>query len=89
MGLPTVLLVLAENQQGIAASLDKANVAISLGLYRKVCFAKFASTILTLLENRSLRQEMSQRAKKLVDGFGTERVIESLGAKLHSNLGSS
>jgi UDP-2,4-diacetamido-2,4,6-trideoxy-beta-L-altropyranose hydrolase len=89
MGLPTVLLVLAENQQAIAASLDNASAAISLGLYRKVSLAKIASTLLALLENHSLRQEMSQRAKKLVDGFGTERVIESLGAKLHSNLGSS
>ena len=89
MGLPTVVLVLAENQQGIAAGLDKAGVVLNLGCYTEVSIAQIASTLVGLLEDRGLRRQMNQQGRELVDGSGTERVLDSLRTQSHSNLASS
>ena len=89
MGLPTVVLVLAENQQGIAAGLGKAGVVLNLGWYTEVSIAQVANTLVGLLEDRGLRQQMSQQGRELVDGLGVERMVESLRTRSHSNLESS
>ena len=89
MGLPTVVLVLAENQQGIAAGLGKAGAVLNLGWYMEASIAQIADTLLNLLEDCGLRRQMSQRGRELVDGLGVERVVESLRTRSHSNLESS
>ena len=89
MGLPTAALVLAENQQGIAAGLGEAGVVLNLGWYTEAAIGQIADTLKGLFEDHGLRQQMSQRGRELVDGLGTERVVESLRTRLHSNLASS
>ena len=89
MGLPPVVLVLAENQKGIAAGLGKGGVVLNLGWYTEISIAQVANTLVGLLEDRGLRRQMSQRGRELVDGLGTERVVESLRTQSHSNLASS
>ena len=89
MGLPTVVLVLAENQQGIAAGLGKAGVVLNLGWYTEVSIAQVANTLVGLLEDRGSRRQMSQRGRELVDGLGSERVVKFLQTQSHSNLASS
>lgn len=88
MGLPTVVLELAENQQGIAVGLDRAGVVLDLGWQSKVSIAQIANRLSGLLENRSLRLQMSQRGRVLVDGMGPDRVVGSL-PRSHSNLADS
>ena len=80
MGLPTVVLVLAENQQGIAAGLDEAGVAVNLGWHTETSTAQITNALVGLLENRSLRRQASQRGRELVDGLGAKRVVEPLRA---------
>ena len=89
MGLPTVVLVLAENQQGIAAGLGEAGVVLNLGWYAEASIAQVANTLAGLLEDRGLRRQMSQQGRELVDGLGSERVGEFLRTQSHSNLASS
>ena len=89
MGLPSVVLVLAENQQGIAAGLGEAGVVLNLGWYTEASIAQVANTLTGLLEDRGLRRQMSQRGRELVDGKGSERVVKFLQAQSHSNLASS
>jgi len=88
MGLPTMVLELAENQQGIAAGLDKAGVALNLGWHTKVSIAQIANRLSRLLKDCSLRLQMSQQGRILVDGMGSDKVVESLH-RSHSNLASS
>ncbi|MBW1697336.1 MAG: UDP-2,4-diacetamido-2,4,6-trideoxy-beta-L-altropyranose hydrolase [Deltaproteobacteria bacterium] len=78
MGLPAVVLELAENQQGIAVGLDKAGVALCLGWHTEVSIAQIENRLSRLLEDRILRLQMSQQGQILVDGMGTDRVVESL-----------
>ena len=89
MGLPTVVLVLAENQQGIAAGLGKAGVVLDLGWYTEASIVQVANTLVALLEDWGLRRQMSQQGRKIVDGGGVERVVEFLWTQSHSNLASS
>jgi UDP-2,4-diacetamido-2,4,6-trideoxy-beta-L-altropyranose hydrolase len=89
MGLPTVVLVLAENQQGIAAGLGEAGVVLNLGWYTEASIAQVANTLVGLLEDRGSRRQMSQRGRELVDGLGSERVVKLLQTQSHSNLASS
>ena len=89
MGLPTVVLVLAENQQGIAAGLGRAGVVLDLGWYTEASITQIADTLVALLEDCGLRRQMSQRGRELVDGVGVERVVERLRTQSHSNLASS
>jgi UDP-2,4-diacetamido-2,4,6-trideoxy-beta-L-altropyranose hydrolase len=87
-GLPTVVLVLAENQQDIAAGLDKAGVVLNLGWYTEVSIAQMANTLVELLKDRGLRQRMSRRGRELVDGLGTKRVVEALWTQSCPNVAS-
>ena len=89
IGLPAVVLVLAENQQGIAAGLDQAGVVLNLGWCTEVSIEQVANTLMGLFENCGLRRQMSQRGRELVDGLGAKRVVEFLQMQSLSNLASS
>jgi len=78
MGLPSVLMTLADNQQGIAEGLDKAGVSTSLGWYEQVTREQVGKTLSRLISDPSQRQQMSENGRKLVDGQGAERVVSAL-----------
>ena len=72
MGLPSLVLVLAENQRGIAKALEAANAA---------CYStteRLSADMQGLLNNRELRCALSQRGRQMVDGYGTNRVTACL-----------
>jgi RimJ/RimL family protein N-acetyltransferase len=75
MGLPSVLLTLADNQSPVAEHLDAAGVAINAGRETRI-----AEPLARLLADASLREEMSRRGRALVDGRGASRVI----ARMHA-----
>ena len=79
MGVPSLLLVLAENQERAADYLYKENIAVSLGSMKWVDSPTIVSNVISLVTNPRLREEMSSRGASLVDGFGVKRVITSLG----------
>jgi spore coat polysaccharide biosynthesis predicted glycosyltransferase SpsG len=81
LGLPSVLLVLAENQRGIAEGLDRANVALNLGWYEGVTSNRVAGALLALLGDRGRRQQMSHNGQGLVDGMGAARVVSILNGQ--------
>ncbi len=78
MGLPSIALVLAENQTPIAESLAEKGVAINAGWYSEVSPEDMAEMITQLLRNPEERRRMSDKGKTLVDGQGAERVVEEL-----------
>ena len=88
MGLPTAVLVVAENQQGIAAGLHEAGAMLSLGWYAQVSFEDVGEALVRLLRDRVLREGMTQRCRLLVDGMGAARVVEALGALGHQAMAS-
>jgi UDP-2,4-diacetamido-2,4,6-trideoxy-beta-L-altropyranose hydrolase len=79
LGLPSIMVVLAENQRGIAAVLENAGAAVSIpGDGRMLCDLADAVRLLT---DRAARSALGESANGLVDGLGTIRtvaVMESL-----------
>ncbi len=85
MGLPSLVLVLAENQVSIAAALEGAGVSINLGTQTCVTTEKIAATLQALLTDVTRRTTMSQRGRQLVDGGGASRIttrLQSAGINL-------
>ena len=74
MGVPFLILVLAENQRDIAQRLEDAGAAIDIGWANKRNISELSEDLEGLLYNADQRRKMSSRANKLVDGQGTSRV---------------
>lgn len=78
LGVPMILVVLARNQQGIAAALAERGGAVSLGWHANLSPSQISETIEQLAEDRARRTVMSEIGRKLVDGKGAERVVKVL-----------
>lgn len=72
LGLPTIMLVLAENQKDIASSLHEAGASVSVDV------DNIAPTIERLLETSAEPNLMSIRASVICEGKGTMQLIDLL-----------
>ncbi len=79
LGVPTVNVVIAENQMTIARNLTQAGAVVPLNdLWTQTADA-IASDILQLLfDEVAPRQRLSQRAREICDGEGVARVVAYL-----------
>lgn len=78
MGLPSVLIAVAENQKGSATHLAEMGISV-VGLHSgRLSSADLVSAIKRLVLSANLRQEMSTLIRKLVDGEGARRVVAHL-----------
>jgi len=83
LGLPAILIDLAENQTPVAQELCRRRAAIHLGSSRKVTAVEIAASLQSLLLSREHRISLSQRSRELVDDQGVERVMAAIhGAEL-------
>ena len=78
LGLPALLIVLADNQQGIANELGKQGIVVNLGRASDLTASTFAAQLRRIADSPAARQEMSERGRALVDGRGAERVVSVL-----------
>ncbi len=78
LGLPAILVVTADNQAPIAASLHEAGIARSLGRPGLTLESRIAAAAKGLLADAAARREMCRRGRKLIDGRGAERVARVL-----------
>ncbi len=75
MGLPTILIVTADNQEGIVAGLDEMGVGNSLGWFSEVSVLNISRSLNCICQDHRTREMMSLRGNKLIDGNGASRVI--------------
>jgi UDP-2,4-diacetamido-2,4,6-trideoxy-beta-L-altropyranose hydrolase len=75
MGLPSILLIVAENQRAIAAELDRQGVIINLGWHQDVAIEQIGLALQKLLCERTKGETMSKKGQKLIDGNGARRVV--------------
>lgn len=73
LGVPAILLVLADNQAGNAAGLDRAGCARSLGDVTRLSGDRLREALATLLADATGRARMSASGRRLVDGGGAAR----------------
>ena len=78
MGLPFLVIILAENQKAVAEGLENAGAAVNLGWHDCITPAQLLHSLLILAEDADARAELSKRSRTLVDGKGNERVLREL-----------
>jgi UDP-2,4-diacetamido-2,4,6-trideoxy-beta-L-altropyranose hydrolase len=77
LGLPALLVDVADNQTELARELDRRGCAVHMG-DRAVSIEKIAEQLKRLVRSQELRQSLSQRSRELVDGGGAMRVVSLL-----------
>ena len=78
MAVPTALLILADNQVGVAQGLEDFEVAHVVGIGTKVSSVEIANALQALMHDRSRREEMARMGNIVVDGRGAERVVDCM-----------
>lgn len=68
LGLPTLLIELADNQSLIADALDAQGAVINLGKLDDFEFSHLRKSLQALLENPPALKEMSEKAAQICDG---------------------
>jgi UDP-2,4-diacetamido-2,4,6-trideoxy-beta-L-altropyranose hydrolase len=78
LGLPALLIELANNQRSAAEELSRRGAAINLGEGAEASPRVLAEHLVRLLASPETRKTMSETGRKLVDGLGAERVVAEL-----------
>ncbi|HEY9688087.1 MAG TPA: UDP-2,4-diacetamido-2,4,6-trideoxy-beta-L-altropyranose hydrolase [Coleofasciculaceae cyanobacterium] len=78
VGAPTVVINVADNQVDLSHQLEKIGVIRNLGLSQHVQMGDIARVIDELIRNPEIVCALSEKARRLVDGQGTERVADAL-----------
>jgi spore coat polysaccharide biosynthesis predicted glycosyltransferase SpsG len=81
MGLPALVLILADNQRVVAEGLDEAGVVVNLDWHEDLTASDITQALVSLAGAADQRTEMSQRGRQLVDGKGNDRVLSELLAR--------
>jgi UDP-2,4-diacetamido-2,4,6-trideoxy-beta-L-altropyranose hydrolase len=78
MGLPSIVIITADNQRKMATDLAQSGVIVLLGDAVDVSEKVLTDTIAALISNPGRRSKMRSDSMDLVDGLGAARVTERL-----------
>lgn len=78
MGLPSLIVVIADNQRMIAEEINKAGASLNLGWHEDISIEDIMESLLNLSLDFDLRGSMAQRSQELVDSKGSARIIRAL-----------
>ena len=78
VGLPAGVISIAENQHQLAIDAAEAGAICYLGKPEEVSVEKIADFLKKLLANPTDLVSISAQASTLIDGRGTERVVQSM-----------
>lgn len=79
-GLPSITLILADNQRDMAMKLDEAGATLALDARWPGLEGRLLALWKRLVGNEGLRASLSERSSALCDGRGAERVAAALEA---------
>lgn len=75
MGLPSLLVILAENQVGIAKELESAGFGVRLGRGADFDYKLFQIALVRVSKNLAQRHKTSIAGRSLLDGMGCHRTV--------------
>jgi len=78
MQVPMLLITIAKNQERPISAYTAAKTAVAAGWFASLESTRLTRLLLDLIDNRSLRRELSLNARKLVDGKGPQRIVEKM-----------
>lgn len=78
LGLPSVTLILADNQRDLTMKLDERGATLALDARWPGFDARLAATFGRLAQNAALRRKLTETSAALCDGRGAERAAEAV-----------
>jgi UDP-2,4-diacetamido-2,4,6-trideoxy-beta-L-altropyranose hydrolase len=78
LGVPAILIAVAENQMPGGRELARREIAVLLGATSEITPERIAGELQRVLCSKQQRENMSQRGRELVDGRGCERVLTAM-----------
>lgn len=78
MGLPSLVIVVVDNQILIGSELGNLRLAVNLGWHERVTPEKIAMEFRALAGDVELRADMSSRGRAAVDGLGAARAVVAM-----------
>jgi len=86
LGTPILALITADNQCYVAEEIQIQNLGKSLGRAEDISIDTLTKAIALLLRDFDSRSEMCGKARGVIDGQGTQRVISIMHATNSNNL---
>ena len=80
MGLPSIVISIAENQRPACEALSADKLIDYLGHVDQVTSAFIRDRVLFFVKNADLLRDMSEGGMRLVDGSGTDRILNEIRA---------
>lgn len=77
MELPSVLGIVADNQEGAVNALVRQGVP-SVGWIKNVSIKDIKELLEHVLSNKNLRKDLAEKGKQIIDGKGTYRIIREI-----------
>ena len=74
VGLPSILVTIADNQRGIARQMTEVGAALDGGSLDRGLVSRLRTLVESLLSDAGLRRRLAQAASELVDGRGALRI---------------
>jgi len=81
-GVPSILLCISEDHVLSASAFEAAGIGLNLGLSNDIETERIGQAVRNLINNRQLRDNMSAKARSLVDGKGVQRIAEVIVSRL-------
>ena len=78
MGLPSLFVILAENQIGITTQLESAGFGVCLGRGIDLQEDNLVEIVSFHASNSNFLQTVSDLARKIVDGLGAKRIVSQI-----------
>jgi spore coat polysaccharide biosynthesis predicted glycosyltransferase SpsG len=78
LGIPTLVIAIAEPQRELASALDREGFAVSLGCHDALGPDELARMITAMCNDHERRESLSRRGRRQVDGQGAARVLAAL-----------
>ena len=75
-GIPNIIITVAGNQENIANEMNEKQVSISIGSKKEFNKEILLDKVKELIINYSLRRNMSENGKRMIDGNGKIRVVD-------------
>jgi UDP-2,4-diacetamido-2,4,6-trideoxy-beta-L-altropyranose hydrolase len=75
MGVPSLTIVIAENQRYIADSLENAEIFKTLGWHDAINSDVMVAELSVLIQDKKLRENESRLGRQLVDGNGAKNIV--------------
>ncbi len=82
MGLPSLLIVLAENQRPIATGMAEDQAAVNLGEHFALTATQIAAALTKVLNQAARRHILAQQSRALIDSHGSQRVVDWMQQRL-------